>query len=59
MTSAINEATNGANNKDLFVIHAGVNNIQRTRLDKLLEKYRKMIRKIKNGINNIIISGRG
>jgi len=55
ITAAIKEATNGANNNDLSIIHACTNDIQRTKSEKQLEKY-KMIQQYKNRTNNIKIS---
>jgi len=57
INSPVSEATTGANNKDLFIIHVGTNDIQRTRSKKLLEKHRTMIQQHKNRTQNIIIPG--
>lgn len=55
--AAIDEVTNGATSNTLFLIHAGTNDITRTRSEELLEKYKKVIRNYKTKSNNVLISG--
>ena len=59
ITAACQEATAESNNNTLFIVHAGTNDVQRTRSEELLEKYKKLIRtfKTKTNNNNLIISG--
>ena len=57
ITAAIEDTTNDTTNNTLYVIHAGTNDVQRTRSEELMEKYREMIRKYKTKTSNLIISG--
>jgi lysophospholipase L1-like esterase len=41
----------------LYVIHAGTNDVQRTRSEELMEKYRRLIKTYKDKSNKVIISG--
>ena len=41
----------------LFVIHAGTNDVRKTRSEELLDKYRKLIQQYKTKSSNIMISG--
>ena len=54
---ALDYVTNDMSNESLLLVHVGSNNIPRTRSEELLEKYKKMIDKIKCKTNNILISG--
>ena len=57
ITDAVEDMTKDATNNTLYVIHAGTNDVQRTRSEELLQKYREMIRRYKTKSANIIISG--
>ena len=57
ITAACNEASSGAENNALFVIHAGTNDVEDTRSEELMEKYRRMIQRYKTKSPNVIISG--
>lgn len=57
IVEAYDDTTKDASEKTLFVIHAGSNDVMRTRSEELMEKYRKMIQHYKNKSRNIIISG--
>ena len=57
VTEAVDTVAEGIANNGLILIHAGTNDIMRTRSEELLEKYRKMIRQYKEKTNNILISG--
>ena len=57
ITAACDEVTNGATKDTLIVLHVGTNDVQKTRSEELLQKYRKLIQKYKVKSDNIIISG--
>ena len=57
VTAVCDDISQDVSENTLFLLHAGTNDIQRTRSEALLEKYRKMIRKYKEKSNNVIISG--
>jgi len=59
ITAACEDVTSEADNNTLFIIHAGTNDVETTRSEELLEKYRRMIKQYKRKTdgNNIIISG--
>ena len=59
VTAVCEEVTNEADQNTLFIVHAGTNDVQTTRSEELLEKYRRMINQYKSKTdgNNIIISG--
>lgn len=57
VTAACDDISHDANENTLFLLHVGTNDLQRTRSEALLEKYRTMIRKYKERSNNVIISG--
>ena len=57
LVAARDEVTDGANNNTLFVLHVGTNDVQRTRSEELLQKYRDLIKEYKAKSNNILISG--
>ena len=54
---ASNDVTKDANENTLLIIHAGSNDVKRTRSEELLEKYRKTIQRYKTKSKKIIISG--
>ncbi len=56
ITAAIEDTTKDATTNTLYIIHAGTNDVQRSR-SELMAKYKGMIRKYKTKLNNIIISG--
>ena len=55
--AASDEVSDGANNDTLFVLHVGTNDIQQTRSEALLQKYREMMQHFKTKSNNVMISG--
>jgi len=59
ITAACEDVTSEADHNTLFIIHAGTNDVETTRSEELLEKYRRMIKQYKRKTdgNNIIISG--
>ena len=57
VTAACDDISHDAHENTLFLIHAGTNDIHRTRSEALLEKYRKMIKKYREKSNNVIVSG--
>ena len=57
VAEAVDTVVEGAPANGIVIIHAGTNDIVRTRSEELMEKYRKMIRKYKEKTNNILISG--
>ena len=57
VTEAVDEVTDGLPDNGLVIIHAGTNDIMRTRSEELLEKYKMMIRRYKEKTNNVLISG--
>ena len=57
ITAACDEAASGAESNALFVIHAGTNDVEYTRSEELMEKYRRMIQRYKTKSHNVIISG--
>ena len=57
VTAACDDISRDTNENTLFLIHVGTNDVQRTRSEALLEKYRKLIRKYKEKSHNVIISG--
>ena len=57
ITASIDDVTKDASTNTLYVIHAGTNDVQHTRSEELMEKYREMIQKYKTKSKNIIISG--
>ena len=57
ITAACDQAASGAESNALFVIHAGTNDVEYTRSEELLEKYRRMIQQYKTKSQNLIISG--
>ena len=57
ITAACDEAASGAESNALFIIHAGTNDVEYTRSEELMEKYRRMIQRYKTKSHNVIISG--
>ena len=57
VAEAVDTVVEGVPTNGIVVIHAGTNDVMRTRSEELLEKYRRMIRKYKEKTNNIVISG--
>ncbi len=55
--AACDEAASGAENNALFVFHAGVNNVENTKSEELIEKYKRMIQHYKTKSQKIIVSG--
>ena len=57
VTDMMDKVSEEATNESLFVIHAGTNDVHKTRSEELLDKYRKLIQQYKTKSSNIIISG--
>jgi hypothetical protein len=57
VTDMMDKVSEEATAESLFVIHAGTNDVRRTRSEELLDKYRKLIQQYKTKSSNIIISG--
>ena len=59
VTAVCDEVTTDADQNTLLIVHAGTNDVQTTRSEELLEKYRRMINRYKSKVDgkNIIISG--
>ena len=57
VAEAVDTVVEGVPANGIVIIHAGTNDIMRTRSEELLEKYRRMIRRYKEKTNNIMISG--
>lgn len=55
--AARDEVTDGANKDTLYILHVGTNDVQKTRSEELLQKYRNLIKQYKMKSNNMIISG--
>ena len=57
VTDMMDKVSEEATADTLFVIHAGTNDVRKTRSEELLDKYRKLIQQYKTKSNNIMISG--
>ncbi len=57
VTEMMEKVSEEATAETLFVIHAGTNDVHKTRSEELLDKYRKLIQQYKTKSNNIMISG--
>ena len=57
VTAAVNAVSSEAPANTTYVIHLGTNDVQRTRSEELLDKYRKMMRAYKEKSNKVIVSG--
>ena len=57
VAEAVDTVVEGVPANGIVIIHAGTNDLVRTRSEELMEKYRRMIRKYKEKTNNILISG--
>ena len=59
ITAVCDDVTKDADPNSLYIIHAGTNDVLRTRSEELLDKYRRLIQqyKTKTNANNIIITG--
>ena len=59
ITAACDDVTKDADRNTLLIVHAGTNDVQSTRSEELLEKYRRMIHRFKSKVDasNVIISG--
>ncbi|XP_045136675.1 uncharacterized protein LOC123519439 [Portunus trituberculatus] len=56
ITDCVEDVTKDATNDTLYVIHAGTNDVHRSRSEELMEKYKEMIKKYKTKSRNIVIS---
>ena len=57
ITNVIDQVSVEANEKTLFVIHTGSNDIKKLRSEELLNRYRKLIQQYKTKSRNIMLSG--
>ena len=57
VTDVLDQVAGEATAESLFVIHTGTNDVQKTRSEELLDKYRRLIQQYKTKSSNIIISG--
>ena len=57
VTSAVEEVSKLAPACTTYIIHVGTNDVQRTRSEELMSKYKNMIKKYKDKKSRIIISG--
>ena len=59
MTAVCDTVTEKADENTVIMIHAGTNDVQSTRSEELLEKYKRMIKRYKEKVTekNIVISG--
>ena len=55
--AAVDAVSSQAPANTTYVIHVGTNDVQRTRSEELLEKYRKMMRTYKEKSNKVVVSG--
>ena len=55
--AAVDAVSSQAPENTTYVIHVGTNDVQRTRSEELLDKYRKMMRTYKEKSNKVIVSG--
>ena len=56
VTDMMDKVSEEATAESLFVIHAGANDVRRTRSEELLDKYRKFIQQYKTKSNSIMMS---
>ena len=57
ITAATDVVSEGAKSETLYIIHAGTNDVQSTRTEEIMDKYRRLIRRYKEKSNNVIVSG--
>ncbi len=57
VTDMIDKVPEEASADTLFIIHAGMNDVHKTRFEELLDKNRKLIQQYKTKSNNIMTSG--
>lgn len=57
VSDALDDVTNDISNNALIVVHAGTNDVVRTRSEELLQRYKVMIRRYRSKTNNVLISG--
>ncbi len=57
VTEMMEKVSEEATAETIFVIHAGTNDVSKTRSEELLDKYRKLIQQYKEKSSNIMISG--
>ena len=54
---SVHKVTNHASATTTYVIHVGTNDVQKSKSEELLDKYRQMIRAFKAKSSNVILSG--
>ena len=57
ITAACEEATRECSENTLLVLHAGTNDVEKTRSEDLMRKFKEMIQRFKSKSRNIIVSG--
>ncbi len=59
ITAVFNDVTKHADQNTLLIVHPGTNDVQTTRSEELLAKYRRLMNRFESKVNgsNIIISG--
>ena len=57
IAAAVEDVTSGAPSPTLYIVHAGTNDLQKTRSEDILEKYRRVIRRFKAKSRHVFISG--
>ena len=57
ITAACEEASRECDENTLFILHAGTNDVECTRSEELMQKYKEMIQSFKTKSRNIIVSG--
>ena len=57
VTEMMDKVSEEATANTLFAIHAGTNDVRKTRSEELLDKYRKLIQQFKTKSSNIMITG--
>ena len=57
ITAACEEASRECDENTLFILHAGTNDVECTRSEELMAKYKEMIQSFRTKSRNIIVSG--
>ena len=57
MIASLDEVSNLAPANTMYVVHVGTNNVQLTRSEELIAKYKRLIQNFKNKSQNVILSG--
>lgn len=57
ITNALEDITEKEKQDSLYIVHVGTNDVRNTNSEELLEKYKRMIRTLKEKRTNFIVSG--